>query len=1370
MAEVAQVLYKAVAGDKIKPQKNPSAWAAQERQGTKRNVPELPDLAGDNVQKSRAKRTALKKKSYSPVRGPKTRQRRKQDECEVLVDHRPKSASSSFKKQKQILQIKITSPKQKQNVLAHKLPYSFSKTASTEMVDATPGSDQNIVQDAAVNQEGHQVNADQPIPETIRVPYLGTFPISGLNVNVEDAREDQNPQRANSDLPHPETGRAPGPNAAPKADRNIFQDVMNSQETKGVDAGLPVTKTGKSPYLDITPESDENARDIRVSHQEVKGAGSHEALSKTSRACYLDTTQQSDQNLVQDVGINLEPEETAGDQLLSKTKGVQTLDATPESAQNFTHVKSISQGLEGTNDHQLVPEATRVPFAKILANQPQVLLPKLSFNISIPLDCISLKKACERRGARERPSKTTTKVKEAQLTTSGQKKVAGTQSLQGFKRPSQLVPPVSDTLADELPSAAAHPQSSSSGGLQVSGQDSRSTLPLVNSERQAEPVRNDSVAEYLDCSGEIIEAPEVAHTVEVTSTEFPPPTTNCTCSEVGSGTQEGVVPCNDLYSQELERVPSESESVTCDRKSSQLYVGEDTLFDYELDNQVQIISSEYESMGPGSTDTTSEDCSELCLSSPPMKVVVTALTRPHSTDDVPLVSLTSAYRQSEARPEVALAYSHTLPPMQIFLSRMSESQQLAVPLQELASQLSADLLSPELVRLSDTTDGCSASEEVRSPCCPEAASSDSSGEAVTPTQQETSETEVHGEADGEAVVNQQHQENAQQQAVESCRELALTGDRTTEHSDVGGTAEESSPGETDSKQITDTTVPTVTSPVSHSVPCSVAGPTQPPPVLSSSPVLSALLATMAETSLCVTAPRDVPPVALVRGRNSPENRCENPNVPEGQKTVDSSEMSQNGVSNVCPSPAVLLTAPHLSSDEVSHTTPSHFSDDLSLSLPLPPLGADFGDFPEEDCISLVCDTESFLSDFGDELMESDRKMGETDKRRKPGSPFQRGNQPQGTSGTNNQLGKDGQPQSVLGTPRKHPPLQTVDWSEVAQYQPVSRSLAGGDCPTNDLRTRLIRRDNQSAPVPTAPGRSWTAPAHLQGSADSRPHPPLRNQAIPKGYCYDFVRNGRCLRRACPYIHDRPRPQSGTPQPQCPPSVRKVIIDPQRTPATEQHEDTQNILALVNECSMALNAHQRGGRHSHDQGSEERAEASSLESAGSLESDGSASPAAIFEAAYSFQQCTSWREARDTLLDLCRRRPEVAGCQPVVAELMAKLQGPGAGASPNDGPEVLGEKFGNFVAVFRRYLAENVSDPATNTLKQTLSCLGVSCALLCCNGQRWGQARRILDCLYHHRFPCQGELTQNVLLIQQLLAKHQQPNLQDGYAAPCVKRV
>ena len=95
-------------------------------------------------------------------------------------------------------------------------------------------------------------------------------------------------------------------------------------------------------------------------------------------------------------------------------------------------------------------------------------------------------------------------------------------------------------------------------------------------------------------------------------------------------------------------------------------------------------------------------------------------------------------------------------------------------------------------------------------------------------------------------------------------------------------------------------------------------------------------------------------------------------------------------------------------------------------------------------------------------------------------------------------------------------------------------------------------------------------------------------------------------------------------------------------------------------------------------------------ASNLDTDGNASPAAIFEAAYSLQQCTSWREARDMLLDLCRRRPEVAGCQPVVTELMAKLQGtrPGVGGSAEGGPQMLGEKFGNFVAVFRRHLMEN----------------------------------------------------------------------------------
>ncbi|XP_033632562.1 uncharacterized protein LOC117294312 [Asterias rubens] len=111
--------------------------------------------------------------------------------------------------------------------------------------------------------------------------------------------------------------------------------------------------------------------------------------------------------------------------------------------------------------------------------------------------------------------------------------------------------------------------------------------------------------------------------------------------------------------------------------------------------------------------------------------------------------------------------------------------------------------------------------------------------------------------------------------------------------------------------------------------------------------------------------------------------------------------------------------------------------DLSIGLGdiiLSPLVDSF-EFPEEDCLSLLCDSPGFLDDFGDELLEIDKQMGQSEKRQAGGYSSRHANSRQGTNNADSDSVRP-----INGNAS----LQTVDWSEVSQYQPIN-SLTGGDC-------------------------------------------------------------------------------------------------------------------------------------------------------------------------------------------------------------------------------------------------------------------------------------------------------------------------------------
>ncbi|XP_071793287.1 uncharacterized protein [Asterias amurensis] len=111
--------------------------------------------------------------------------------------------------------------------------------------------------------------------------------------------------------------------------------------------------------------------------------------------------------------------------------------------------------------------------------------------------------------------------------------------------------------------------------------------------------------------------------------------------------------------------------------------------------------------------------------------------------------------------------------------------------------------------------------------------------------------------------------------------------------------------------------------------------------------------------------------------------------------------------------------------------------DLSIGLAdiiLSPLVDSF-EFPEEDCLSLLCDSPGFLDDIGDELLEIDKQMGQSEKRQAGGSSSRHTNPRQGTNNADSDSVRP-----INGNAS----LQTVDWSEVSQYQPIN-SLTGGDC-------------------------------------------------------------------------------------------------------------------------------------------------------------------------------------------------------------------------------------------------------------------------------------------------------------------------------------
>ncbi|XP_038071252.1 titin homolog isoform X2 [Patiria miniata] len=1312
-ADVNQSSHVATKLDKVELKKSSSALAANERQVTESDAAESPCQESIKVKRGSTKRRGIWKEMVSKCLHvvSKKRRKRKRDGNQDLHSPGWEDGGSSSKKQKRILKIKIPSPKYKQALIPKSVPCSSPLKDSTDKVDSTSDSVKNIFQDRRVNQEKTDVDmpqdrvpyletspksnqnldqddrenqqlagvnaVDQRLSKTVRLPFLDATPESDQNL-AQDLKVNQELEVTIADHPRPETGRVPYLDATPDSDRNLVQDIQVNQESEGGKSEHPPPETSRVPYLDVTSDSDQNVvQEPRVS-KETEREKADQSFSKTSRIPCIDATLESDQSIAQDV--NKELKEVTSNQILSETSKDPNIDATPESDRIVVQEIRVDHETEGGKADQSLSETIRIPFAQILANQPRVLLCKLNFKVSIPLDCITLK--TRRSTRRGRPRKMTSIAKKAQKMTRGLKGMEGTWNQLGFRKPSQLIQPGSEALSDESFSVPAQHPSTSQEGHSIPGQERDSAVATTygDSDSLNQPVRTEGDADYLDCSGEIVEAPEVAHTVEIVSTDgIPPPTTNGFVEVAGSV---------------QERLTFDSENSPCDQESCQLCTPDDKSFDYELENQVQIISSEYEAMGLSS----SEDGPDLCFTSASMKVVVTALA-PSGCADIPLVSLTSTQSGAEEVP----GYPHTLPPMQIFLSKMTESGQTDAALQTFARDLGENL----------SIDQVGVTEDVRSPLDAENEECTENSprlEAGALTQKENSETE--------AEVAVSHQERMPQ-SPESRRE--------DEDRQAAGSSrvEDSKRTETEAERIQATTIPTVTSPPSQDISdCFLTPNPQPPMILSASPELDALLSTIADTSFGVAPPQDAPSTMLEQGEeNVPENHCKNLAVPDGQKMTDYLQTPQNDASSVIPAPITSVAPPATTlenEDLDSRNASSQFGD-----LTLPPLGEDF-EFPEEDCISLDCDTESFLNDLSDELTEIDRKISDAEKRTKSGSPSQCRNRPLHTADTNDQLGKSGPSRKEIATPREQPSIHTVDWSEVEQYQPISRSLAGGDCSTNDLR-RFIRKDEghsvgtQDASQPTAAGRNWsTTPSHFQGSVNTQPQPVSRNQVIPRGFCYDFVRNGRCLRRTCPYVHSKPKVSTRT---------------------------------QVNECNMALGVHLRG-RHSNEQGCEDRETTS-------LDSEGNASPAAIFEAAYLLQQCSSWRETRETLIDICQRKPEVASCRPVVQELMDKLRG---------SPEVLGEKFGNFVAVFKRYLAENASDPATDSLKQALSRLGVSSAMLCCNNSQWHQARYILDCLYNQSFPCPVELAQNVLLIQQLLSKHQPPTLQEGSMTPCAKGV
>ncbi|XP_071793242.1 uncharacterized protein [Asterias amurensis] len=131
----------------------------------------------------------------------------------------------------------------------------------------------------------------------------------------------------------------------------------------------------------------------------------------------------------------------------------------------------------------------------------------------------------------------------------------------------------------------------------------------------------------------------------------------------------------------------------------------------------------------------------------------------------------------------------------------------------------------------------------------------------------------------------------------------------------------------------------------------------------------------------------------------------------------------------------------------------------------------------------------------------------------------------------------------------------------------------------------------------------------------------------------------------------------------------------------------------------------------------------------MDSDSKKCPSEVFEASFSIQQCTMWKDTRDTLLDLCQRRPDVARAKPVIQELMKKLVEPA---------DMAGSKFNNFVTVFSRHFKD------VNVVR-VLSRLGINCLAMCCSTHQWQQAFYILDCLSTNHFPYLQELGSDILV-------------------------